>query len=118
MLAAHVIPVVLDLPAIYNAVLRQVGGRTNAKAGSGLEADVGESLPELARTRLQGIEAAAELEVIASVADAGFIHHMGAERVGPAYQRSLAQSWAISYPAASAVIAEVKAIVPVEQVTQ
>src|SRR6266853_1934560 len=91
-LAQYPVPVVLRLPGVHNALLRQVGSRTEAEQTAGGEADIGDGLIQLLRRRFRVADGVAtELHVETSPGSAGFIDHMGVEVVRPANQSGLGQ---------------------------
>src|SRR5260221_9598969 len=118
-LAHHVVPVILRLPGIHNAALRQVGGRTEAQVGAGIERDVRQRLVQLTHHWFgcAGYVAAAEFHIEAAERTASFIHDVGAQVVRPAYQHGLAQSGDVEEISSSPVIADVEEVAAVEDVT-
>src|SRR5215472_13744270 len=100
MLAEHVVPVVLRLPGVDQAGLREVGRRTDGETAASLESNVGKGLVKRARRWEEGIEAAAELHAQTAEADTGLVDHAGAEIVSFAQEHGLAQRRNVADPPA------------------
>src|SRR5437016_885395 len=91
MLAQHIVPVVLCLPGVDDAQLRNVGGRTKAQEPA-VERHVGGRLNNtIGGGNSVADLVAAEIHVQASKRATRLVDHARGEVVGPAYQRNLTQ---------------------------
>src|SRR5882724_4676623 len=116
MLAQHVSKVILDLPGIDEAPLRQDRVWTITQGGAVKEIDVGQRLVEIANRWFRTDVVAPEFKVQAAKADAGLIPNARAEAMGPTEQRCLAQRGYVDDITGSAVVIRIEGVVPIEQI--
>src|SRR5882724_10781246 len=112
--AEKVVPVVLPLPGIHNALLGKVCGRAESEIGAGIiEGDICQRLVQLGGRRKRVANAiAAKFYVQAPERDARFIDHMRAKVVRPTGENGLSQRRFIEWVARGCALS---AVVQVEE---
>src|SRR6266481_5938564 len=114
MLAEKIVPVVLPLPGIHNALLGKVCGRAESEIDAGIiESDICQRLVQLGGRRKRVANAvAAKFYVQAAERDARFIDHMRAKVVRPTGENGLSQRRFIEWVARGCTLS---AVVQIEE---
>src|SRR5262249_15880604 len=108
MLAHHIVPVILRLPGVHDALLGQVCGRAITEVGAGILKDhVSKSLVQLVGSG-HGVGAvAAKLYVQTAIRHTRLITHVGSEIVGPTGENGLGQGRFVEWIAGSCTLGSV-----------